>query len=103
MNPVSRTVSGHPPRSNEALPCGAPEMQSELSGMPSGLHAKLLREARERSPYYARHSTSGLPGHIVVIGPDNTVRWSGHRDSLPACYRLAQDPYNVLNRPESSG
>lgn len=71
---------------------------------PSGMHAKLLREARELSPFIVVPSSSGLPGHIRVADwlNNNPRAWSGHRDLMPREYRFAQDPYNLLRRPDSS-
>lgn len=70
---------------------------------PSGLHAKLIREARELSPYTVR-AMPGRPGYVRVanwLANERTV-WSGHRDLMPAEYRFARDPHNVLDRPDSS-
>lgn len=69
---------------------------------PSGMHAKLLREARELSPFIAVPASSGLPGHIRIIHQLAGRAWSGHRDLLPREYRFAQDPYDLLRRPDSS-
>lgn len=70
---------------------------------PSGLHAKMLREARELSPYFVLQSADGRHGRVIVfkhgvVGP----LWNGHRDLLPAKYRFANDPHGVLKRPDSS-
>lgn len=69
---------------------------------PSGLHAKLLRELSERSPYRIEQSwIHGLPNYIAVhVGPGK-VLWLGHRDAMPATYRGASDPDNLLTRPAS--
>lgn len=68
----------------------------------TGMHAKLIREARELSPYVvgARY---GAPNHVNVYLDDGSlfIIWHGHRDLMPAQYRHARDPWVALTRPAS--
>lgn len=66
----------------------------------SGLHAKLIREARERSEFCIT-ATYGIPNHVNVIDAGLFIVWHGHRDLLPAEYKFASDPSGALTRPAS--
>lgn len=71
----------------------------------TGLHAKLVREARERTRY-AIEPVYGTPNLIAVSDGLITDRmgqtvWVGHRDLLPQQYRFASDPSGALTRPAS--
>ncbi len=71
---------------------------------PTGLHAKLLRElSSENSKRYAVFPLFNLRANNVFVTTreDDGEVWAGHRDSMPAEYRGAFDPYNVLTRPAS--
>lgn len=69
----------------------------------TGLHAKLVREARDAAAakYHVQSDLTGRPGYINVFRCEIRV-WQGHRDAMPAEYRGARDPWNVLARPDTS-
>lgn len=78
---------------------------------PSGMHAKLLNELSNASMYVIGARNNGQPDHIVVrvdrryvltSAAALRILWKGHRDTMPSCYRGAQDPANLLSRPSSN-
>jgi hypothetical protein len=78
------------------------DMEYENNPAPTGLHAKLLAEARELSPYVIVPAY-GKPNHVAVFTthhPDESV-YRGHRAFLPPMYRFARDPYQCLTNPAS--
>ncbi len=74
---------------------------------PTGMHAKALRELSEqRAHLVIRPRYCGTPNHVMIYSVDTpalrgALRWSGHRDALPAAYRGAQDPYRCMTCPPS--
>ena len=69
---------------------------------PTGLHAKMLRELSERSPYIVL-GIAATPNSVAIAlrAQQDSALWSGHRDLMPAAYRGAYDPLHLLTRPAS--